>query len=252
VEIDAVISAVRGLQRADVVLDLRQVTAAELVAVVAQIAGVQVAEILLIWASIPCNTVSRLDPGNQRPGYTVHREYSTREGDVQCALGSVVVVGGTREPQTARAEEDDGIHATVLRALDAAFNLYGIHYAVENPKAQLGLRPVVLAQERSDRLYCRRVNYCQYQHIFAKDTNVWTTVAAWEPRGLSGTGLCRAATGYCSRNKKKTGEINARTGRWNHDYIVGGLASKAFKGPAKDEMQNRVPANLLKELLQAM
>ena len=252
VEIDAVISAVRGLQRADVVLDLRQVTAAELVAVVAQIAGVQVAEILLIWASIPCNTVSRLDPGNQRPGYTVHREYSTREGDVQCALGSVVVVGGTREPQTARAEEDDGIHATVLRALDAAFNLYGIHYAVENPKAQLGLRPVVLAQERSDRLYCRRVNYCQYQHIFAKDTNVWTTVAAWKPRGLSGTGLCRAATGYCSKNKKKTGEINAKTGRWNHDYIVGGLASKAFKGPAKDEMQNRVPANLLKELLQAM
>ena len=51
------------------------------------------------------------------------------------ALGSVVVVGGTRDPQTARAEEDDGIHSTVLRALDVDFNLYGIHYAVENPKA---------------------------------------------------------------------------------------------------------------------
>ena len=69
---------------------------------------------------------------------------------------------------------------------------------------------------------------------------------------MSGTGLCRAATGYCSKNKKKTGEINARTTRWNHDCIVGGLAPKAVKGPAKDEMQNRVPANLLKELLQAM
>jgi hypothetical protein len=179
-----------------------------ILAAVAQIAGIQVGEILLIWASIPCNTVSRLDPGNQRPGYTVHKEYSTREGDVHCALGLVVVVGGTREPQTPRAEEDDGIHATVLRALDAAFNLYGIHYAVENPKAQLGLRPVVLAQERSGRLYCRRVNYCQYQHIFSKDTNVWTTVAAWEPRGLSGTGQCRAATGYRSKNKKETGEIS--------------------------------------------
>ena len=43
VEIDAVIRAVRGMQRADVVLDLRQVTAAELVAVVAKMAGVQVA-----------------------------------------------------------------------------------------------------------------------------------------------------------------------------------------------------------------
>ena len=113
------------------------------------------------------------------------------------------------------------------------------------------MRPVVLALERSGRLYCRRVNYCQYQHIFAKDTNVWTTVAAWEPMGLSGNGRCRAATGYCSKNKVKTGGISTKTGRWNHDFVVGGLAAKAFKGPAKDEMQNRVPANLLKELLQA-
>ena len=55
---------------------------------------------------------------------------------------------------------------------------------------------------------------------------------------MSGTGLCRAATGYCSKNKKKTGEISAKTGRWNHDYVVGGLTAKAVKGPAKDEMQN--------------
>ena len=70
----------------------RQVTAAELVAApaVAQMAGVRGAE-------IPCNTVSRLDPSNQRPGYTIHREYSTMEADIHCALRSVVVVGGTRD-----------------------------------------------------------------------------------------------------------------------------------------------------------
>ena len=68
VEIDAVTRAVRGMQRADVVLDVRQLTTAELVAVVAQIAGVQVSEIILIRGSMPCNTVSRLDPSNQRPG----------------------------------------------------------------------------------------------------------------------------------------------------------------------------------------
>ena len=55
------------------------------------------------------------------------------------------MVGGTREPQTARGEEHDGNHATVLRVLGVAFDPYGIHYAVENPKAELGLRPVVLA-----------------------------------------------------------------------------------------------------------
>ena len=90
---------------------------------------------MLKWASAPYNTVSRVEPSNQRRGYKVHREYSTREGDVQYALGAVVVVGGTREPQIARAEEHDRIHATVLSSLDATFNLYGLHYAVENPKA---------------------------------------------------------------------------------------------------------------------
>ena len=213
VEIEAVIRAVRGMQRVDVVLDLRQVTAADLVAEVARIAGVQVAEMLLMWAPVPCNTVSRLDPGSQRPGYTVHREYSTREGDVQCPLVAVPVVGGTREPQTARAVEEDGIHATVLRTLETAFSLYAIYYVVENPKAQLGLRPVVLAQERSGRLFCKRVNYCQYNHIIANDTKVGTTVSAWSPKGLSGDGLCRATTGYCAKNRKKTGEVNPTTGR---------------------------------------
>ena len=75
---------------------------------------------------------------------------------------AVVVVAGTREPRTERAEKDDSIHETVLQALDAAFNLYGIHYAVENPMAQLGSRPVILAQQRSTRLCCHRINYCQY------------------------------------------------------------------------------------------
>ena len=77
VEIDAVIRAVRGMQSADVVLDLRQGTATELVVVVSRMTGIQVAEIHLIWASVSCNTVSRLDPSNQRPGYTVHMEYTS-------------------------------------------------------------------------------------------------------------------------------------------------------------------------------
>ena len=114
------------------------------------------------------------------------------------------------------------------------------------------MRPVVLAHERSGRLFCKRVNYCQYDHIFAKDTNVWTTVNAWVPKGLSGDGLCRAATGRCAKNRKKTGELNPTTGRWNHKWIIGGPVSKAVKGPTKDELQNRVPAMLLQELLQAM
>ena len=95
VDIEKVFTAIRGLQKTDVVLDLLQVSAAELVQVIASLAGVQVSEILLIWASVPCHTVSRLDPGNKNrtkkdgEPYTVHREYSAREV-VQCLQEAVV------------------------------------------------------------------------------------------------------------------------------------------------------------------
>ena len=152
------------------VLDLRQVTAAELLGVVARLAsrfaGSKDTADMGIGA-LQHSTTSRLDPGNQRPGYTMHKEYSTREleTDVHCAQGSVVVVAGTREPQTARAE-------TALKALDAALNRYGVHYAVENPKAQLGMRPVVLAQERSSWLTAGESTTASTGTIiFAKDTN---------------------------------------------------------------------------------
>ena len=69
---------------------------------------------------------------------------------------------------------------------------------------------------------------------------------------MSGTGLCRAATGYCRGNKKPTGEVNLKTGRWNHLNVIGSAAWEAIKGSSKGEMQNRVPALLLLEILQAL
>jgi hypothetical protein len=95
--------------------------------------------------------------------------------------------------------------------------------------------------------------------MFAKDTNVWTTVVDWRPKGVSGTGLCRAATGYCrgvfyhsKGHRRPTGEDNPDTGRWNHINVIGGPAWKAVKGSSKDELQTRVPALLLHEILQAL
>ena len=71
---------------------------------------------------------------------------------------------------------------------------------------------LLLVRMQSARVRLGLVNYCQYNHIFAKDTNVWTTVG-WTPEGASGTGMCKAATGYCS---SKAGSIKKEAGRWNH------------------------------------
>ena len=246
VELKAVIRAVRGNQRADVVMDLTEVPPAQLLAAIAELAGVLIQEIKFVWASVPCETLSRLDPSNQR--HTHHREYS-KDSSVVCKQRVVVVTGGTREPVTELGEDHDIMIASVLQALDAAFNLYGIHWAVENPNAQLGRRPVLLSLMRSGRVKCGRVNYCQYDHIFAKDTCVRTTVLQWTPKGRSGTGMCRKETGNCSA---KTGFFNQQTRRWNHHNTIGGKAARSVKGPSKDEVQNRVPLKLLLEILQAL
>ena len=49
--------------------------------------------------------------------------------------------------------------------------------------------------------------------------------------------MCKAATDYCRRDRRKTGEVNPDTGRWNHLRVIS--AAKAVKGPTKDELQNR-------------
>ena len=150
------IRAVRGKQRADVVIDLTEVPPARLLAAIAELTGVLIQEVKFVCASMPCETLSRLDPSNQ--SHTHHREYS-RVRSVMCKRRVVVVTGDTREPVTELTEDHDVMIVSVLQALDAAFNLYGIHWAVENPNAQLGRRPVLLTLMRSGRVRCSRVKY---------------------------------------------------------------------------------------------
>ena len=191
VELEAGIRAVRGNQRADVATDQTEVPPAQLLAAVAELVGVLIQEIKFVWASVPCETLSRLDPNNQR--HTHHKEYS-KDNNVVCRRRAVVVIGGTREPEPVIEPAEDHVImiASILQVLDAAFNLYGIHWAVENPNAPLGKRPVLLSLMKSGRGKCGRVNYCQYDHIFAQDK----------------------VTCNCST---KIGFYNQKTHRWNHE-----------------------------------
>ena len=249
VELLAVIEALGGKRKAQVVLDISAVEPEELLKAIAAQAGIAQEEILFIWASVPCTTLGAIDSSNQRPGYTWHRDYS-KHSQKRCRCGAIAVTGGTREPRTPRAVNHDRLALVVVTALDALYNLYGVHYAIENPRASLRMRPLMLSLVQSERVRLELVNYCQYSHIFAKATNVWTTVG-WEPKGSSGTGLCRAETGYCS---SKTGFIKEDTGRWNHYNVIAGEHSRSIKGSVlvKDELQNRVPAKLLTEILVAL
>ena len=249
VELLAVIEVLGGKKKAQVVMDISAVEPEKLLRVIAEQAGIEQEEILFMWVSVPCTTLGSIDSSNQRPGYTYHRDYS-KHSQKRWKCGTVAIIGGTREPRTPRARNHDRLALVVVTALDALYNLYGVHYAVENPRASLRMRPLMLSLVQSARVRLELVNYCQYSHIFAKDTKVQTTVG-WTPKGGSGTRLCRAATGYCS---SKAGSLMEDTGRWNHHNEIAGDYTRSVKGSAliKDELQNRVPSRLLAEILAAL
>ena len=62
----------------------------------------------------------------------------------------------------------------------------------------------MLAQERSGRLFCRRFTYCQYPHIFAKDTNVH--VDNCSSMGAEGLGWQRYVQGSHRLLQQEQGE----------------------------------------------
>ena len=55
------------------VMDMTKVSPAQQLAMVAEIAGVRIQGVKFAWASVPCDTLLRLDPSNLRE--THHREY---------------------------------------------------------------------------------------------------------------------------------------------------------------------------------
>ena len=67
-------------------MDLTEVPGAQLLAAVADMAGVRIQEIKFVWASVPCDTLSRLDLSSHRP--THHREYS-KDDSVACIQGVI-------------------------------------------------------------------------------------------------------------------------------------------------------------------
>ena len=63
----------------------------------------------------------------------------------------MAITGGTREPRTPRARNRDRL-ALVVAALDALYNLYDVHYAIENPRASLRMRPLMMSLVQSERV----------------------------------------------------------------------------------------------------
>ena len=133
-----------------------------------------------------------------------------------------------------------------MEALIAASEVLGIHFVVENPRAQMELRPVMRAVVKAGTVVKKVVNYCVYGHLYNKPTTLWTTVRTWVPRGSSGDGRCSA------RGRCEFGGISEETGRYRHHKIIAGGKDRAVDNSKKAPLRNRVPGQLISEILQCI
>ena len=117
--------------------------------------------VLLVWASPPCDTYSKLGPVNEGRG-THTREFSDpawpprRDGSEQAR----------------RAEAADALTENLGYSLMAAKKDHGIEFAQENPTGGMSRRPFMQSPEWLECTQCTTIDYCTYRHAAKKPTNV--------------------------------------------------------------------------------
>ena len=210
------------------------------------LAGIQMAEVLLVWASTPCETYTSLDYTHSSRG-THYREHGS----------------ATREPRSVEScvTEDDFVkrrkairHDQLTEGVVRSFrrdNHRRRNYAfcLENPVGMLAERPFMTVTDWLSLGVRRVVNYCNYGGRFLKPTHVWSSLRQWIPGGESGCGRCNEQCSAGSWNwvpssRRKVGV------RYAHDEHIGGPTSKTVQGLGPKKHQRwHVPAPLLEEVL---
>ena len=189
-------------------------------------------DVLLVWASPPCDTYSKLGPVNEGRGHHT-RDFSDpswppRNDDSKHAK---------------RAAAADKMTENLTHSLMHAADEYDIRFAVENPTNGVVRRPFMQSPEWLEHTQCMTVDYCAYGHTVKKPTNIWISEFAWVPVGNTGNGRCQRLCG--------AGEINELTGGYQHKAVLAGRGDRPIATSNVRQSKCAVPKQLLKEILLA-
>lgn len=215
----------------------------ELLQLICAKAGVCLADVVLVWFSVPCDTFGRCDSSNQTRGFN-HREHAPEMWDASGAG----LLQGCREPVTELARQHNKLLELTLATMELLWVLFAIPSILENPHANMRLVPPMRAFAQRLEVHTHTVNYCVYGHPYCKLTDLWTTIPHLSLMACTGTGRCTQRK-HCSN---KWGYRSQETGKWRHRYTIGGAASRIYgKGLDVEWWKNKVPARLLREVLDA-
>ena len=187
--------------------------------------------VLLVWASPPCDSYSKLGPVNAGRG-THTRDYSDPTWPPRR--------DGSKQGQ--RAQNADRLTENLSHSLLAA-RKHGMHFAQENPTGGLSRRPFMHNPDWLQHTQCLTVDYCAYDHPVKKPTNIWISEFAWVPSGTTGNGRCN--------NACNSGHKSASTGRYVHDAVLAGRGDRSLSPPHIAQQKNSVPRLLQEEIITA-
>jgi hypothetical protein len=218
------------------------------ITVVQQICGIlniDINEIMLVWASPPCESYTWLGFTNESRGNHFRNHQSEEKGP--------------RVPESCHSKEDhekrmiaqdhdtltEGITLSMLQD-NTQSRVY--HYALENPRGMLQNRPFMSSAEWLRETAKLLQHWCNWGGQFHKPSHIWTSLIDWCPGGKSGTGKCDQT---CSAGRWEWDKERKWGMKYTHDCHIGGPSEKKGVQEGSQKQQRwKVPGDFLDELLQ--
>ena len=209
-------------QAVTIALDLNgDETPEELLDSICRKAGVRREDIVLAWASPPCETFSRANASNVSRG----NHYR--------------VAGQQWAPAPGEKGVKASMHDRLVQRVKEVLSLIGT-FVMENPAAGLEKMWYMADWESKKKI----IELCAFVWPFRKTTNLWTQGLDWQPSGVTGTGRCDERCGQ--------GSINPVTGRFRHFMALAVDPQRGPRGWQAKHMTCGIPTTLIKEILTGM
>ena len=174
-------------------------------------------DIVLMWASPPCETYSRANWSN------LSRGNNHREPD------------GKMSPAGDLAKSHDRLTQRIKQVLKLV-----TRSVMENPAG--GMEKMWFMADMEDKK--KILNLCAYAWPFRKTTNLWVNGFEFEPEGNTGDGKCNDECGQ--------GAINPESNKFRHHMALAVHPERGPRGAGAAEMTCGMPRQLIMEVLKAV
>ena len=194
--------------------------------------GLKPEQVLLLWGSPPCETISPAGAVNQDRG-SAYRIYSMPHWPARTDDSKYGI----------KARMHDAMSEKVIQAMTYSALHEGVQVAAENPRG--GMERQLFMHEPHWRALTEKhvIDYCAFRHPLMKTENIWVSEFGWQPTGITGDGRCH---GEC-----ESGSVHDATGRYRHDLVLSGPTGTGPSGKNVAQQKNAAPLELLTEILTA-